>query len=161
MRSLSNPPTVPAAVALAGTSGRRHDVKFHRLGDDAAHPLGGLYQMPVGKMGVARRRAVPPMPEQLADQRRLAGRRRGPRELAGARDDIRAFADGNAGRASIRTCGFAVVVERLQSVIRARSWFPGRDSRQAGQPCRSAPERSRRDACEPDTCASGGKQRRQ
>ena len=56
---------ISARAALRCMVGR------HRRHDDASDLLGGLDQVRIGKMGIARRCAVPPMPEQLADQRKV------------------------------------------------------------------------------------------
>ena len=57
-------------------------VHSHRLGNGHPHLFRRLDKMPIGKVGVARRGPVPPMPEQLADQRQILARHHG---VAGCR----------------------------------------------------------------------------
>ena len=47
---------------------------FHRPCDDITNFLRHLDEVRIGKMGVARRGPVPPMAEQLADQRKVLAR---------------------------------------------------------------------------------------
>ena len=49
----------------------------HGRCDDRANSFRRLDQMVVGNVGVARRRSVPPVPEQLADQREILARHDG------------------------------------------------------------------------------------
>ena len=52
-------------------------VALHRPLNDRPHPVRRLDKMPVGKVRIARRCPVPPMAEQLADQRQVLARHDG------------------------------------------------------------------------------------
>ena len=49
---------------------RLYSVGLHCLGNEVTHSLHHIDEMPVDEVGVGCRRAVPPVPERLADQRR-------------------------------------------------------------------------------------------
>ena len=57
-------------------------MQIHGIGNQVSNPFGGLDEVDIGEMGVARRGPVPAMPKQLADQRQVLARHDG---LAGCR----------------------------------------------------------------------------
>ena len=58
-------------AGLVSCSPRRTTRPPHRLRDYCTNCLRRLYEMGIGKVGVARRGPVPPVPERPADQRKI------------------------------------------------------------------------------------------